>query len=146
MSATTFLLAFRRFISRRGIPSTIYSDNASLFHCFARVLTAITSAYLQNFVAQHMITWKFNVLAASWWGGWWERIIRIIKYLLKGCLGRRSLKFEELTTVLHEVEAITNCRALTYLSSDSQELQLLTPSRFQLAGCPLLFSCKKPRG
>ena len=29
MTARSFILAFRRFTSRRGIPSTVYSDNAS---------------------------------------------------------------------------------------------------------------------
>lgn len=60
----------------------------------------------------------------------WERIIRTIKDALKRCLGRSSLSYEELLTVLAEVEAIVNCRFLTQLCEDSDDAVALTPSHF----------------
>ncbi|GFV85437.1 integrase catalytic domain-containing protein [Trichonephila clavipes] len=32
------------------------------------------------------IKWKFNPPTSAWWGGWWERLVRVIKELLKRTL------------------------------------------------------------
>lgn len=67
---------------------------------------------------------------AAWWGGFWERLVRSTKTCLKKILQRASLKFEELQTVLAEVEAILNSRPLTYVFSDAREAEPLTPGHF----------------
>ncbi|GFW16721.1 uncharacterized protein TNCV_1639571 [Trichonephila clavipes] len=38
------------------------------------------------------IKWKFNPPTAAWWGGWWERLVRVIKELLKRTLDKRFRK------------------------------------------------------
>jgi hypothetical protein len=43
-------------------------------------------------------------------------------------LGRTKLKFNEFRAVISEIEAILNDRPLTYVSSDLDEPQALTPS------------------
>ncbi|XP_035208627.1 uncharacterized protein LOC118183265 [Stegodyphus dumicola] len=67
---------------------------------------------------------------AAWWGGWWERLVRSTKTLLVRILGRSSVNFEELLTVLCDVESTLNNRPLTYIYDDSEELVPLTPSLF----------------
>ncbi|XP_035223245.1 uncharacterized protein LOC118195996 [Stegodyphus dumicola] len=74
------------------------------------------------------IQWIFNSLKAAWWGGWWERIVQMIKNLLRRLLGKASLKYEEMYTVLYDTEVVINCRPLTYLFEDAQDLMPLTPS------------------
>ncbi|GBM83680.1 hypothetical protein AVEN_84252-1 [Araneus ventricosus] len=61
------------------------------------------------------IDWKFNSPTAAWWGGWRERLIRIIKDLLKRVLGKAYISHEEMMTVLCDCEAIINSRPLTYI-------------------------------
>ncbi|XP_035220808.1 uncharacterized protein LOC118193777 [Stegodyphus dumicola] len=66
----------------------------------------------------------------SWLGGWLERLIRIVKNLLVRVLGKSSVTYEELLTVLCDVEATVNNRPLTYISNAADELRPLTPSNF----------------
>lgn len=67
---------------------------------------------------------------AAWWGGFWERLVRSVKNCLKKVLGKASLNFEEMTTILTEVEAVLNSRPLSYVHNDTDEPQPLTPSHF----------------
>lgn len=54
----------------------------------------------------------------------------MVKVLLKRVLGKTSLKYEEMTTVLCDTEAVINARPLTYVSEDAEDLAPLTPSMF----------------
>ncbi|XP_071580713.1 uncharacterized protein [Temnothorax nylanderi] len=72
----------------------------------------------------------FNPASAPWWGGFWERLIRSIKDLLKRILGRASLSYTELMTCVVDVEAVINQRPLTCITEDSEDLIPLTPAMF----------------
>ena len=52
--------------------------------------------------------WKFNVEAAPWWSGFSERLIKSVKKSLKTCIRNARLNYDELSTVLVEVEAALN--------------------------------------
>jgi len=60
-------------------------------------------------------------------GGFFERMIKSTKRCLKKTLGKARLTYEELLTVLTEIECILNSRPLTYLYPDDLE-EPLTPS------------------
>ena len=112
LSTDDFLLAFRRFVARRGCPAKMRSDKATVFVAGAKVLS---------------IPWVFNPPAAPWFGGFYERLVGTIKRPLKKVLGKAFLREEELFTVLCEVEAAVNDRPLTYCGSWEDPLPL-TPS------------------
>lgn len=52
---------------------------------------------------------------APWQGGYYERLMRIMKACLQKTIGRRILKSEEFRTLLYEVAAILNFRPFTYI-------------------------------
>ena len=62
LSAVTFLQAFRWFTSRRGLPATIYSDNAKTFK-------SASSDVKKTYMVNHQVEWKYIVEKAPWWGG-----------------------------------------------------------------------------
>ena len=130
LSTLDFLDTLRRFISRRGRPSFIYSDNGTNFVGAANLLRDINWDKIIKYCSVEKINWIFNPPSAPWWGGWWERLIRIVKDLLRKTLKKACLTYIELSTVLCELEATINSRPLTYLSDDPQEVKAITPSMF----------------
>ncbi|GFV11232.1 integrase catalytic domain-containing protein [Trichonephila clavipes] len=130
LSTDSFLLALRRFISRRGRPKVIYSDNGSNFRGAFHELSSLAWKTIMQETNIERIVWKFNPPTASRWGGWWERLVRVIKELLRRTLGKSVLSYEELLTILCDCESIINYRPLTYVSENSEDLIPLTPSMF----------------
>ncbi|GFT95176.1 integrase catalytic domain-containing protein [Nephila pilipes] len=87
LTTNKFLLALQRFVGRRGLPNTIYTDNATTFHAANKELIllwqTLSSAKTQQYYAQNGITWRFIASRAAWLGGWWERLIGIVKQCLR---------------------------------------------------------------
>ena len=134
-TSSSFIRAFKRFISRRGIPECIISDNAKTFIAGSQELTTLKTKILQTtesqrFLANNGIMWKFITQRAPWWGGFYERLIGLVKRRLKKTIGNASLNVIELQTALTEIEAILNSRPLTYPYTDINEGPPLTPANF----------------
>ncbi|GIX68451.1 reverse transcriptase [Caerostris darwini] len=134
MTTKSFLLALRRFLSRRGVCQTIYSDNAKSFKAAERELQhfakIVKEQELQDFISSQGVTWKFIIEHAPWWGGFNERLVKCVKDPLRKILGRALLTFEEVSTILTEIEAVINMRPLTYTTNDLGETEPLTPAHF----------------
>jgi transposase InsO family protein len=130
LTAEAFLQALRRFIARRGRPEIIYSDNGSNFVKAHDALSKLDWQRIEMQSTLKKITWKFIPPSAPWWGGWWERLIGTMKQILRRVLGQASLNYEELNTVLCDIESLINSRPLTYLSEDANDLVALSPSMF----------------
>ena len=124
MSCEDTLLALRRFIARRGMPCIIWSDNAKGF-------IAASTKLLDKHGPQGP-DWKFIAPRSPWWGGFYERLIGVVKSCLKRTLGRHRLCRAELETLLHEVESCVNARPLTFVGDDFDSGKQLTPSHFLL--------------
>ena len=85
---------------------------------------------LASIAANKKIEWIFNPPTAAWWGGFWERLIGVLKRLLRRTLKKSCLNYEEMATVLVDCEAIINSRPLTFMSDNKQDVNPLTPSMF----------------
>lgn len=128
LSLSDCLLAIRRFVARRGLPSIMYSDNAKTF------IAAQTE--VQKVYGHLAPKWKYIVPRSPWWGGWWERLIRSVKLALRKTLNHNYVSKTELETILVEIESSINTRPLTYVSEYPDSSQYLTPSHFLLGRVP----------
>ena len=99
-TSKSFISGIKRFIARRGCPKNTVSDNGIVF----------TSLKNQSFCAEQRIMCKFNLDGAPWWGGFWERLVGMVKSCLKKSIGREKLSSIELLPVLFEVKNVLNKR------------------------------------
>lgn len=142
-STEAFLAPLRRFTSRRGLCAVIHSDQGTNFVGAARELRSLLSILNQEegSVRDHLqregIKWKFNPPTAPHFGGTWKAAVKSLKHHLRRVIGDQRLTFEELTTLLAQIEACLNSRPLQPLSDDLENLTALTPGHF-LIGEPLL--------
>lgn len=78
------------------------------------------------------VKWSFNPPTASHHGGFWERLIRMVRGILCSVLKEQTLNDEGLNTVFCEVEAILNSRPISRVSGYPQDLEALTPNHILL--------------
>jgi hypothetical protein len=141
MDANQIIMAIKRFTGRRGPVSAIWSDNAKYFKAadkyLERLWRKVNHTYIQQRLIAKQIEWHYIPERGPHFGGFYERLFRSIKAPLKIALGQRLLNYEELYTILVNIEQILNSRPLTYLSEDPDTLDILTPAHF-LVGRSLL--------
>ena len=116
-SAQECIEVLKRLTARHGAPETIISDNGKAF----------VSEEVQDFAASKNIQWKFNFETAPWQGGFFERMVGSTKRCLKKLLFRSTVTFNELLTLLHQIEAVIDNRPLTYVYSELTDVPL-TPN------------------
>ncbi|KAJ8724347.1 hypothetical protein PYW08_015821 [Mythimna loreyi] len=141
MTTQAFLAAFRRFVSRRGHCAKLWSDNGTTFVGASRELRQIVE-HLHASVAEHLeatnTEWHFIPPHAPNFGGLWEAGVKSTKFHLKRVIGESTLTYEELSTLLTQVEACLNSRPMSIINSeDPSEPIPLTPGHF-LVGEPLI--------
>ena len=145
LSTDSFLMAFRRFISRRGKPKEVFSDNGTSLRAGERELRRLIQTWnvhvINDRLSQENIRWHFNPPGACHMGGAWERMIASAKLALRAVLGRLIVTDEVLKTVLAEVEAVLNSRPLTHVSTQVDDLEAITPNHL-LLGRPV--TCLPP--
>ncbi|XP_067209400.1 uncharacterized protein [Linepithema humile] len=139
-TADAFIAAYKRFTSRRGVCATLTSDcgtnlkgaNAELQRLFSSASKEAQN--LATLLSKDGTLWKFNPPSAPHFGGKWEAGVKSMKYHLKRVVGNTLLTYEEMNTLLIQVEAILNSRPLSALTDDPDDLTVLTPGHF-LMGC-----------
>ena len=67
-----------------------------------------TKDAIHHFSASRSLDWKFSPSRSPHFGGMWEAGVKSMKTQLRKLVGNHHLTFEELTTVLTEVETTFN--------------------------------------
>lgn len=130
LSTQSFIETLAKFIARRGRPLIIVSDNGRNFRGASKFFEKLSWEKVLRFAAVHRIRWHFIVPAAPWWNGFCERIVGLLKDLLKRVMGTRRLRRNQFEVFLYEAESIINDRPLTYMTEDEGDLKALTPAMF----------------
>lgn len=137
LSSEAFLMAFQRFVSRRGLCTDLYADRGTNFVGARKMLRNDEVEYLKrihhdllNAFASKGTNFHFNPPAAPSFGGLREANIKRTKYHLKRIIGDRSITYDELATLLARIESCLNSRPLIPMSEDPSDFTCLTPGHF----------------
>lgn len=139
LTTVAFLAAFDRFIGRRGLPSNVYSDNGRNFIGADRELRRLMKASVDftnvnNVSANKSIQWHFIPPRSPYFGGLWEAAVKSLKKHLHRVVGATRLTFEELSTVLIQIEACINSRPLVASTDDPEDFSAISPGHFLIGG------------
>ena len=114
------------------------NDNAKTFQATKFWIENLVKDHdLYNYLCNENIEWKFNLSRAPWWGGFYERLVGIMKKSLSKSIGQALLTFDELGEALLDVECFINNRPICYVGDECDE-PILTPN-ILLRGTPARF-------
>ncbi|XP_053691070.1 uncharacterized protein LOC128739599 [Sabethes cyaneus] len=131
-----FIQALRRFTSRRGKCITLWSDNGSNFvgakNQMRELLKILNTKEHHQKVAKECadngMQWMFIPPGAPHFGGLWKAAVRSAKKHLLKVLA--PVSYEDMTTLVTQVECCLNSWPLTQLSDDPDDLRPLPPDHF----------------
>lgn len=137
LTAEAFIAAYRRLVARRGVIRNLYSDNGTNFIKSNKILTEnmqnIDNAYdiaICEELSKSGTRWHFSPPGAPHFNGLAESAVKIVKKHIKKTISESILTFEELSTLLTQIEACVNSRPLCELSTDPNDVGVLTPAHF----------------
>ncbi|XP_058810993.1 uncharacterized protein LOC131675877 [Topomyia yanbarensis] len=136
LSTDSCIMALRCFMTRRGVPITIYSDQGTNFRGASKELASELDKIDQNKLVEGIVSprtsWKFIPPASPHMGGAWERMIQTVKKNLQQMKLGRLPSDEVLRNALVEIENTVNSRPLTHIPVDDEMAAVLTPNNFLL--------------
>ena len=66
-------------------------------------------------------------MLSPWIGGFYERLVGLVKRSLRKTVGRKLLSDDQMHTVVKEVESVVNSRLLVYVGDDIDSTIAVTP-------------------
>jgi hypothetical protein len=133
---SSFLLALSRFVSLRGWPDTIYSDQGSQLIGAERELKEawkkIDTTTVQRNSASHGTNWVFGPADSPWYQGAVESLVKSTKRAIHYAVHNQRLSVPEFLTVCSEVANLLNERPIGNLPSSDSDLNILTPNTLLL--------------
>lgn len=116
LSTDAFLNAFKRFISRRGRPANVYSNNGTNFVGPNRELEKCRELFdleqskrrILDHAVSEGVRWHFIPARAPHFGGLWEAAVKSFKNHFYKTAAEAAMTFEEASTLVSQIEAILN--------------------------------------
>ena len=129
LTTASFIAGLKRFVSRRGCPSVIHSDNGSNFvgarnqlkEVYAFLKAEDTDSTVHQHLLKHRTTWDNIPERAPHFGGLWESAVKSMKFHLRRVIGSQILTYEELATISCQVEACLNSRPILATTSHDED-------------------------
>ena len=114
-SSRLFVNSIKRFVSRHWIPKFFISNN--------------WRSFIGPEVKKHIrfLNTDYILEHSPWWGGFWKRLVQLVKRSFRKILKKNKLTFEELSTVVTEIKRVLNTRSLCYIY-DGFTNTIITPS------------------
>lgn len=139
LSTAKFMLALRRMMGRRGISSDIYCDQGRNFIGASNELPLLflqaqstESTEIAKMLAKDGIKFHFIPPSAPNWGGQWESFVKLTKHHLYRITTHFKLTYEEMNTVLIQIEACLNSRPLSPMGDSADDFDPITPGHLIL--------------
>ncbi|XP_046567596.1 uncharacterized protein LOC124275936 [Haliotis rubra] len=143
LDTDSFLNAFYRMTSRRGLPSEVISDNGTNFVGAAnemkQLVSKLDSDKVKYSLANRGVRW-FLILPRLLILGVFESMIKSAKRAIFAILGSGDITDEELITAFVAAEGLINSRPLTYQSAHPGDDVPLTPNHFLHGQCGGIFA------
>lgn len=131
LTSKAFINALQRFIARRGVPHTMWSNNATNF------------IGVRNLIDRYCLTkgtiWKFLPPRSPHHGGLWEAAVKAGKMYFFAAVKGVVLTKDEFKTILATVESILNSRPLYAHRPEGREIIDV------LLSCHFLTACLNPK-
>ena len=129
LTIEAFIATFCCFVARRGCPTNVFRDHGTNFFGADRQLAELQGILQQSKVQDAIATsgvmqgiqWHFIPEQTPNFGGVWEAVVRSFKGCLRKVAGDLRLTYEELCTILNQIEACLNSRPLVPMTTADGE-------------------------
>ena len=116
-STDGFMQVFRRFISIRGCPGKIYSDEGTQLvgasNELKRIVNGLEWSKIKGDSADlGAVEWIFSPANAPWYNGAVEALVKTVKRALNCAVGDQVMTFSELQTCMFEAGQLVNQRPI----------------------------------
>eukprot|EP00057_Strongylocentrotus_purpuratus_P005403 XP_003730892.1 PREDICTED: uncharacterized protein LOC100888831 [Strongylocentrotus purpuratus] len=144
LSTDAFLQALERFVSIRGAPSMLISDNATCFRGADNTINKLNLKLDHDRVRERCLRycaeWRFGPPGGPHHQGAVERIVQEVKKGMRHLVKADRLTFAEWETVFSQISGLINSRPITAKSSSPLDHPPLTPNHFLIGrgdlSCP----------
>jgi transposase InsO family protein len=129
LNITSTLAAIYCFISKRGPPKSILSDSASPFVSIQKAIKGQTSSrsILTDWNALKGTEWRFTPGNSPHMNGLAESCVKSLKKSLTVSIGMQRITYDELHTIVSQVECMLNSRPLV-LNVRTDDINPFTPA------------------
>jgi hypothetical protein len=135
MDAATFLKAFGDFISRRGTPDHVHSDNGGNFVKGSAEIERSWTDMVQKLSVDAAakfprVKWTFSPPLSPHNNGLCERMVGTAKRAIKAIMPMGRMTEGDFRSHVVRAEGLINTRPLGYVSGHAGDLTALTPNHF----------------